>query len=98
MPAIGDLNGFWSSSPCGLGVRVGPIATDDMRSRMLSQPCSQRLCLPVGKKVDDFARFEIAKDGSIAMTFLPRPIVDAENAWSRHDTRLNAAPHLSKQC
>jgi len=50
------------------------------------------------EKVDNLARFEIAKDGSIAMTFLPRPIVDAENAWSRHCAGLNAAPHLSKQC
>ncbi len=39
MPAIGDLNGFWSSSPCGICVSAGPVATDDLRSRMLSQPC-----------------------------------------------------------
>jgi hypothetical protein len=43
MPAIGDLDGLWSSPPCGLGIDAGPIATDDLRSRMLSQPCSNRL-------------------------------------------------------
>jgi len=43
MPAVGDLNGFWSSSPCCICVSAGPVATDDLRSRMLSQPCSHRL-------------------------------------------------------
>jgi hypothetical protein len=97
MPTISNLGCLRSSSPSCLCIGAGTIAANDLRSRVFSEPVSDRLWLPIGKKVEDLACFQIAKNGPVTMALLPCPVIDAENAWTRHHVRLNATPQLSKQ-
>ena len=55
VPAIGYLNRLRQGPTSGLKIGAGTIPADDLRTRMLPQPCSHGLGFAVGEQVDDRA-------------------------------------------
>jgi hypothetical protein len=46
---VGDLRGLWRSLARPIGIRFGPIASDNFHPRMRLEPLGQGVCLPIGQ-------------------------------------------------
>jgi hypothetical protein len=81
VPAVGNLSRVWSSLLDGTRVLRGPIASNDLHARALSEPTRKRLCRAIRQEVHGPSPLQIDEYGPIALAFAKRPIIDAEHAW-----------------
>ena len=50
---------------------------------MILEPFFHGLRVAIGQEIDDIAPLQIDDDGAVAMSFAPRPIVDADESGRR---------------
>lgn len=67
MPAIGNMHSLGSRSGRSLTVPAAAVARDDG--------------LAIREQVDDASPLEVADDAAVTLTTLPRPIIDADDAY-----------------
>jgi hypothetical protein len=78
---ISDLGGLGGPMARPIGIGSGPIARDDLYSRVGPQPLRQGLCFPIGQQGDRLPAFQIDQDGPIGLAFPEREIIDAQDSW-----------------
>jgi hypothetical protein len=91
MPAIGHLHSIRRTLSGPLGIRPGPIPTDDLNSWMLLEPVGKRCGGAIRQEIDHGAALDVDEDRPIGVPFAARPIIDAQNTWRRWIARWGAA-------
>jgi hypothetical protein len=79
VPAVSNLHRIRCTLPPAVGVVLATIPAQNLDSRMVPQPPSQRLGGPIREQVDGLVSFEVHQDRAIAATSPLRPVIDAEN-------------------
>lgn len=74
VPSISDLDRTGRCSVSGLGIETCTIATDNFYARMRTKPRGGGVGASIGQQIDNFASFEVAHDGLIALSLAPRPV------------------------
>lgn len=97
MPAVGHLHRMRQHPADGLAVAAATVARHDFDAGMFEKPRFDRRRLAVWQKVDDLPSLKIADDGSVAVTLLPGPVVDPDDAQWRGLTCRDAAPYAAQQ-
>jgi hypothetical protein len=65
VPPVGDLDRFGCAGSGAFGVGAGPVATDDLYSGVLAQPCGECDGFPIGKDIDGSVRVQIDEYGRV---------------------------------
>ena len=86
MPPVRDLDSIGRSLPDAVGVDAGAVTRDDLHPRVPLQPRRQALGPAVGQQVEHPVLLQVDKDGPVAVTAPPRPIIDPEHARGRAGT------------
>jgi hypothetical protein len=96
MKPISDLDRLGSALADAVGKGAGPVAGDDLGTRMLFEPRCQRLSLTVGQQVDRASAFEIAEDRAVMLATPEGEVIDAQHTWRLggfQDDRPDQAQH-----
>src|SRR3954471_7825351 len=84
MPPITHLNRVRCPLTDAVRVGTGPVAGDNLNARMLTEPFSEAVSLPIRQQVDHRIAFQIDQNGSIPVAPAPGPVInrqDARNRW-----------------
>jgi hypothetical protein len=84
MPPITHLNRVRCPLTDAVRVGTGTITGDNLNARMLTEPFSEAVSLPIRQQVDHRIAFQIDKNGSIPVAPAPGPVInrqDARNRW-----------------
>src|SRR5574340_1102011 len=68
VPAVGDLHRFRRSDAGSLRTGPGPVAADDPRAGVLTQPPGEGGALPVRQQVDGTVRSALDQDRAVDLT------------------------------
>lgn len=89
VPTVGDLNGIGCALSYPVSICTRTITGNDLDTRMLLQPSTNRRGLTVRQQIDDVVTLEVDQNRAVAVTASPGPIINSENARSRF-SRLRA--------
>jgi hypothetical protein len=95
--AVCDLSCLGAGARYCAAVAGTSITGDDIDPRMGRQPGFHCGRVSIGQEVDDASASQVADDGAIAVTTLPREAVDADNGRLRRDTNGPAPPNQTEQ-
>jgi hypothetical protein len=81
MEAICDLNSLRRTSRRATHILRAAIASNNLNTRVLPEPCFKNRGTPLGQQIDRTSLFQVKENGSIALAFAERKIINAEDAW-----------------
>ena len=85
------------SSGDGCAEASGTVTAHNFYARVLTQPGCDCLCASVRQQIHHSSLLKIAKNGSVAMTPFPCPLVDAEHARCSGYRGMRLSAELAKQ-
>jgi hypothetical protein len=74
---IRHLGGLWRPLTDTVGIRLCPLAGNDLHPRMRAEPLGQGFGLPIGQDGDGPTAFQFNQHRAISLTFAEREIVHA---------------------
>jgi hypothetical protein len=80
---IDDLHRLWGPVPNPLGIKLTPIAADDLDTRVRLQPLRDRGRRAHREQINDLMALEITHDGPKASAAPPGPFVEPYDPWGR---------------
>jgi hypothetical protein len=80
METVGDLHRIGCALASSFGVSTRSVTTDHFRWGVVVQPLGNGVGLAIGQKIHYSTPLQIAKNGAVALSLAPRPIVDAQHA------------------
>jgi hypothetical protein len=83
MPPIGYLDRIRRTLPHAIGMGTGPVARDDLDSRVLAEPFGQARGLPVSQEIDHRVALQVDQHRAVAMATAPGPVINGEDTRVR---------------
>src|SRR6266516_6934405 len=87
MEAIGDLNSLRRTSRRATDIVWAAITSDNLNTRVLLEPRFKNRGAPLGQQIDRTSLYQVEQNGSIALAFAKRKIINAE--YARCDDRCS---------
>lgn len=95
VPAVGDLHRFRHSGAGALRIGPGPVAADDLRAGVLTQPSGEGSRLPVRQQVNGTAGAAAGQDRAVDLAFAQREVIHPQHRWCTGRSAGGQQHHLS---
>jgi hypothetical protein len=92
MEAISDLNSLRRTSRRATDILWAAVASDNLNTGMLLEPRFEYRGAPLGQQIDRTSLFQVEQNGSIALAFAERKIINAKDTW-RNDRWSRDLPY-----
>ena len=83
--AIGNLARVRCAASRSVGIESAAIPRDHAHIGECPEPGGDRVGRALGEEIDHPAAFEVAQDGTVTPSFLPRPVIHTDNPWRNGD-------------
>src|ERR1700732_3471344 len=95
MKAVGNLSRLRCAAPSSAGIESEPVARDDLHFRMLLQPLRQLIGRALRQQVRYGSSFQIDQDRAVALSLLPRPVIDTHHPQALLPVPRRSGPALN---